>query len=225
MCQMHLINKPILTSGSKTGSQTDSSDGLAATGVIIHYDYDYSMAPQRGRPYGANLGSMGRNTGTWSIRSECLSNPVYSYGPLCGNCDRSHTLQVQLMVHMQVQPTDRHRAYCLLHLPRSVHPAVCHSYIKPQQPFCIVHVLPWFIRYRQGIGRPKSSVPLCQWFPPCTHHRLPLDVLPITNYQMAPSKRGAVLTQWGAGAVAAPANGTLKSGLILEVRRRHHHQT
>ena len=42
------------------------------------YDYDYnihvSMAPQRGRPYGANLGSMGRNTGTWSIRSECLSN-------------------------------------------------------------------------------------------------------------------------------------------------------
>ena len=24
-------NKPILTSGSKTGSQTDSSDGLAAT--------------------------------------------------------------------------------------------------------------------------------------------------------------------------------------------------
>ena len=38
------------------------------------YDYDYNMAPQRGRPYGANLGSMGRNTGTWSIRSECLSN-------------------------------------------------------------------------------------------------------------------------------------------------------
>ena len=38
------------------------------------YDYDYIMAPQRGRPYGANLGSMGRNTGTWSIRSECLSN-------------------------------------------------------------------------------------------------------------------------------------------------------
>ena len=33
------------------------------------YDYDYIMAPQRGRPYGANLGSMGRNTGTWSIRS------------------------------------------------------------------------------------------------------------------------------------------------------------
>ena len=31
------------------------------------YDYDYIMAPQRGRPYGANLGSMGRNTGTWSI--------------------------------------------------------------------------------------------------------------------------------------------------------------
>ena len=23
------------------------------------YDYDYIMAPQRGRPYGANLGSMG----------------------------------------------------------------------------------------------------------------------------------------------------------------------
>ena len=40
----------------------------------IDYDYDYIMAPQRGRPYGANLGSMGRNTGTWSIRSECLSN-------------------------------------------------------------------------------------------------------------------------------------------------------
>ena len=37
-------------------------------------DYDYIMAPQRGRPYGANLGSMGRNTGTWSIRSDCLSN-------------------------------------------------------------------------------------------------------------------------------------------------------
>ena len=55
-------------------------------GLIVHlpmkcvvlgshdYDYDYIMAPQRGRPYGANLGSMGRNTGTWSIRSECLSN-------------------------------------------------------------------------------------------------------------------------------------------------------
>ena len=28
------------------------------------YDYDYNMAPQRGRPYGANLGSMGRNTTT-----------------------------------------------------------------------------------------------------------------------------------------------------------------
>ena len=38
------------------------------------YDYDYNMAPPRGRPCGANLGSMGRNTGTWSIRSECLSN-------------------------------------------------------------------------------------------------------------------------------------------------------
>ena len=45
-------------------------------GMITNYDYDYDyiMAPQRGRPYGANLGSMGRNTGTWSIRSECLSN-------------------------------------------------------------------------------------------------------------------------------------------------------
>ena len=42
--------------------------------VCYDYDYDYIMAPQRGRPYGANLGSMGRNTGTWSIRSECLSN-------------------------------------------------------------------------------------------------------------------------------------------------------
>ena len=41
---------------------------------MYDYDYDYIMAPQRGRPYGANLGSMGRNTGTWSIRSECLSN-------------------------------------------------------------------------------------------------------------------------------------------------------
>ena len=41
---------------------------------IDYYNYDYIMAPQRGRPYGANLGSMGRNTGTWSIRSECLSN-------------------------------------------------------------------------------------------------------------------------------------------------------
>ena len=30
------------------------------------YDYDYIMAPQRGRPYGANLGSMGRYTGTWN---------------------------------------------------------------------------------------------------------------------------------------------------------------
>ena len=29
------------------------------------YDYyDYIMAPQRGRPYGANLGSMGRDNGT-----------------------------------------------------------------------------------------------------------------------------------------------------------------
>ena len=42
--------------------------------IHTHYDDDYIMAPQRGRPYGANLGSMGRNTGTWSIRSECLSN-------------------------------------------------------------------------------------------------------------------------------------------------------
>ena len=28
---------------------------------MYDYDYDYIMAPQRGRPYGANLGSMGRN--------------------------------------------------------------------------------------------------------------------------------------------------------------------
>ena len=41
---------------------------------IYNNDYHYMMAPQRGRPYGANLGSMGRNTGTWSIRSDCLSN-------------------------------------------------------------------------------------------------------------------------------------------------------
>ena len=41
--------------------------------VPYDYDYDYIMAPQRGRPYGANLGSMGRNTGTWSIRSEHVS--------------------------------------------------------------------------------------------------------------------------------------------------------
>ena len=46
----------------------------ALTTNRLMYDYDYIMAPQRGRPYGANLGSMGRNTGTWSIRSECLSN-------------------------------------------------------------------------------------------------------------------------------------------------------
>ena len=42
--------------------------------------------PQRGRPYGANLGSMGRNTGTWSIRSECLSNITSrcgAYGTYC----------------------------------------------------------------------------------------------------------------------------------------------
>ena len=39
--------------------------------LIAMADYDYIMAPQRGRPYGANLGSMGRNTGTWSIRSDC----------------------------------------------------------------------------------------------------------------------------------------------------------
>ena len=36
--------------------------------------YDYIIAPRRGLPYGANLGSMGRNTGTWSIKSDCLSN-------------------------------------------------------------------------------------------------------------------------------------------------------
>ena len=52
-----------------------SGRGSPACSVELYdYDYDYIMAPQRGRPYGANLGSMGRNTGTWSIRSECLSN-------------------------------------------------------------------------------------------------------------------------------------------------------
>ena len=38
--------------------------------VSSRYDYDYIVAPQRGRPYVADLGSMGRNTGTWSIRSK-----------------------------------------------------------------------------------------------------------------------------------------------------------
>jgi len=33
-------------------------------GKLYGYDYNYIMAPQRVRPYGANLGSMGRNTGT-----------------------------------------------------------------------------------------------------------------------------------------------------------------
>ena len=54
------------------------------------YDYDYIMAPQRGRPYGANLGSMGRNTGTWSIRSECLSN-ITSWSRRKGKLRRANT--------------------------------------------------------------------------------------------------------------------------------------
>ena len=64
----------------KLGSNCHSSAAQQRTANPWHvfidydYDYDYIMAPQRGRPYGANLGSMGRNTGTWSIRSECLSN-------------------------------------------------------------------------------------------------------------------------------------------------------
>ena len=52
----------------------NSASAFVALCLAVTYDYDYIMAPQRGRPYGANLGSMGRNTGTWSIRSECLSN-------------------------------------------------------------------------------------------------------------------------------------------------------
>ena len=65
----------------------------------IDYDYDYIMAPQRGRPYGANLGSMGRNTGTWSIRSECLSN-ITSWTPcvLAGSCQ--HVVPVERPLHM-----------------------------------------------------------------------------------------------------------------------------
>ena len=47
----------------------------------IIYDYDYIMAPQRGRPYGANLGSMGRNTGTWykGLRPK-MAGPGYGVG-------------------------------------------------------------------------------------------------------------------------------------------------
>ena len=56
------------------GEQTWGHVEGAVPARLCYYDYDYIMAPQRGRPYGANLGSMGRNTGTWSIRSECLSN-------------------------------------------------------------------------------------------------------------------------------------------------------
>ena len=41
--------------------------------------HTHIMAPQRGRSYGANLGSMGRNTATWSIRSDCLSNITSSW--------------------------------------------------------------------------------------------------------------------------------------------------
>ena len=59
-------------SGNVTVHYTNSKNGytkwftIYAVGYIN--DYDYIMAPQRGRPYGgANLGSMGRNTGTWSI--------------------------------------------------------------------------------------------------------------------------------------------------------------
>ena len=37
--------------------------------ALISSGYDYIMAPQRRRPYGANLGSMGRNNLTWSSRS------------------------------------------------------------------------------------------------------------------------------------------------------------
>ena len=48
------------------GVDVDEESGLV-------YDYDYIMAPQRGRPYGANLGSMGRNTGMYMY--------IYVYGP------------------------------------------------------------------------------------------------------------------------------------------------
>ena len=56
------------------GSSSRPPLHVVIAAVRSGYDYDYNMAPQRGRPYRANLGSMGRNTRTWSIRSDCLSN-------------------------------------------------------------------------------------------------------------------------------------------------------
>ena len=61
------------------------------------YDYDYIMAPQRGRPYGANLGSMGRNTGTWSIRSE-QEWLVRPFTMVAAQADCSHCPDVHALV-------------------------------------------------------------------------------------------------------------------------------
>ena len=85
-CSYSKATCPLPAYGPSCGKQTLCS----VCHGIYDYDYDYIMAPQRGRPYGANLGSMGRNTGTWSIRSESkyalipdnkkLARQVYSTG-------------------------------------------------------------------------------------------------------------------------------------------------
>ena len=54
-----------------------SKCGLPKALQILIYDYDYIMAPQRGRPYGANLiGSMGKkilflNEFSYGVWGEC----------------------------------------------------------------------------------------------------------------------------------------------------------
>ena len=72
-CKIHLLAR-LCASMHADPIPPHKSQPINMLEAAIGYNYIYIMAPQRGRLNRANLGSMGRNTGTRSIRSDCLSN-------------------------------------------------------------------------------------------------------------------------------------------------------
>ena len=72
---------------------------ITARHTAYDYDYDYIMAPQRGRPYGANLGSMGRNTSGSAFRISSVRKVSGLLGPPHSNSQPSSSLLLAITQH------------------------------------------------------------------------------------------------------------------------------